>query len=84
MPATILSTAADQELRVMHPADRRALEAGREKHSSVQGLLDGVKKTLPLIYAIAILGYAIAQPWISKPIIDYLKAAGVSCQSPTR
>jgi hypothetical protein len=84
MSTTIYSTAANQELADMYPTARRPLEVSREKQSSIQGLLDGVKKALVLIYVIAILGYAIVQPWISKPIIDFLKATGISCQSSTR
>jgi hypothetical protein len=84
MSTTIYSTAANQELKDMGPTAWPALESRREKRFSNPGLLDAVKKTLVLIYVIAILGYAIVQPWISRPIIDFLKATGISCQSPTR
>jgi hypothetical protein len=49
---------------------------GEEPVSRLSLYLNGMKKILGIVFVVAILAYAIVQPWVSQSIIDYFRSIG--------
>jgi hypothetical protein len=49
---------------------------GEEPVPRLRLYLKGMKRILGIIFVVAILAYAIVQPWVSQSIIDYFRSIG--------
>ncbi len=74
----IQSPSGNQGVKDINSKIHRVFGAGRGRLTSRLGLLlDGIKEALIILLLGALLGYAIAQPWVSESLIASLRAIGV-------
>jgi hypothetical protein len=76
MPNVRYSTG--QDIREIHSGAHQVIYFVRkDRISALTIFLSRVKKALALIFAFAILGYAMIQPWAGSKILSYLRAVGL-------
>jgi hypothetical protein len=74
--ATIHSATGQGVKEINSRAQQIFRAEGEEQIPRLKLSVERIKKILGIIFVIAVLGYAIIQPWVSGPIIAYLRSIG--------